>query len=285
MRGYARLGLLLLLLLTLAAGGCTRLFFHPMTPHVFDPATVGIAYRAVDFQASDGVDLHGWFLPSRQEETHGTVLFLYGNAENMSTHIASVNWLPEQGFNVFMFDYRGYGKSGGRTGLAGLHLDIDAALQLLAGADETTPIIVFGQSLGGALALTAVAASPWREQVAGVVVEGAFSSYRRIAREKLAGHWLTRPLAWPFSLTVSERYRPLEAAAGLSPIPLLLVYAGDDDIVPSHHGDMLYEAARSPKWLWRIDGIGHIMAFVDDDRRRDLTRLLRQWLSESSSGR
>jgi uncharacterized protein len=277
--------LLLLSAALIALGACTRLFFHPMAQQVFDPATAGIVYEAVDFEATDGTRLHGWFLPSQLPDVEGTVLFLYGNAENKSTHIASVYWMPEHGYNVFLFDYRGYGGSGGRPTLSGLHDDIESALRYLISRPEpsTKHIIVFGQSLGGALALTAVSDSAWRPHIEGVVVEGAFSGYRAIAREKMAGFWLMRPLAWPFSLTVSDRYDPVDAAARISPIPLLLVYANEDDIVPVHHGEVLYEAARSPKWLWKIGSIAHITAFVDGGRRQDLVALMRSWSGSGTS--
>ncbi len=273
--------LLLLTPLLLSLGACTQLFFHPMRDQAFDPSSAGIVYEEVGFDAEDGTRLHGWFLPSRLPDADATVLFLYGNAENKSTHIASVYWLPEHGFNVLLFDYRGYGGSGGRPTLPGLHEDIDAALRYLLSRPEPSSqrIIVFGQSLGGSLALTAIAESPWRSHIEGVIVEGAFSGYRRIAREKLGSFWLTRPLAWPFSLTISDRYRPVESAAMISPIPLLLVYAAGDEIVPVHHGDLLYEAAESPKWLWKIDGIAHITAFVDEGRREEMVSLIRRWLS------
>lgn len=268
--------------LMLAQSACTQLFFHPLAQPVFDPADAGIVYETVTFEAGDGTRLHGWFLPSRLPDAEATVLFLYGNAENKSTHIASVYWLPEHGFNVLMFDYRGYGGSAGRPTLPGMHDDIDAALRHLLSRPEPSSqrIIVFGQSLGGSLALTAVADSPWRSHIHGVVVEGAFSGYRAIAREKLSGFWLTWPLAWPFSLTISDHYRPLDAAARISPIPLLLVYSTEDDIVPAHHGERLYDAARSPKHLWKVDGIPHIAAFIDDDRRRELVSLIKRWLQE-----
>jgi uncharacterized protein len=275
---------LLLVPLMLLQAGCTQLFFHPLAQRVFDPADAGIVYEEVEFEAADGTRLHGWYLPSRLTPAEGTVLFLYGNAENKSTHIASVYWLPGYGFNVFLFDYRGYGGSAGRPTLPGMHEDIEAALGYLVSRSGPKRIIVFGQSLGGALALTAVADSRWRAHIDGVVVEAAFSGYRAIVREKMSDFWLTRPLAWPFSLTISDRYRPLEAAGKIAPIPLLFVCSTADEIVPAHHCELLYEAARRPKYLWKIDDIGHISAFVDEGRRGELSSLLRSWFASESGG-
>ena len=155
-----------------------------------------------------------------------TVLFLHGNAENISTHIASVAWLPAKGYNVFLFDYRGYGRSAGEPSLPGLHLDTEAALAAVFAMAEVNAdrIVVFRQSLGGDVAITALAGSAYRHRIRAMVIEGAFSSYRGIAREKLAGLWLTWPLQWPLSLAMDDQYKPLEAIGRISPVPVLVIH-------------------------------------------------------------
>lgn len=83
------------ILLLFAAGllsGCSRLFFLPEQGHRWDPATVGVNYEDVWFRAEDGTRLHGWFLPA--DEARGTIVFLHGNAENVSTHIGAVHCCP-----------------------------------------------------------------------------------------------------------------------------------------------------------------------------------------------
>ncbi len=195
--------------LALALGGCTGVIFQPMHQLVLTPDQIGLDYEEVEFEAADGVPLHGWFLPA-QAPRRGSILFLHGNAQNISTHIASVAWLPAQGFDVLLFDYRGYGESEGSPSLAGLHLDFEAALQALLARPEIERdrVIVFGQSLGGSLAITALAASPLRHQVRALIVEGAFTSYRALAREKLADFWLTWPVA---GAARPDHRRPLPA--------------------------------------------------------------------------
>ena len=121
-------------------------------------------------------------------------------------------------------------------------------------------IAVFGQSLGGALALTAIAASPHKKRLRALVIEGAFSGYRQIAQEKLAEYWLTWPLQIPLSLTIDDNYSPIKAAAALAPLPLLIIQGGKDNVVPPHHGVALFEAARHPKAIWRLPTVGHIQA-------------------------
>jgi len=281
---------LLLLLVCLQPLGCTSLIFRPMAEHVLTPDRISLEYRDVDFEAADGVKLHGWFLPAQAvDKTVGkgyvgerpgacTLLFLHGNAQNISTHIASVFWLPAKGVNVFLFDYRGYGRSAGRPDLAGAHLDFAAALDRLMVLPEVDPerVVVLGQSLGGSIAIVGLARSPHKERVRALVTDGAFSDYRAIAREKLAGFFLTWPLQWPLSYTFDGDHRPLEAIAEISPIPVLIIQGLADQVVPPHHGEALYAAAGEPKELWLLPETEHINTFMAAANRARLLAYLQR---------
>ena len=264
-------------LLSLTLAGCTQVFFQPHRAKVITPDQLGLAHEEVRFRSSDGLELYGWFLPA-QGEAAGTVLFLHGNAENISTHILSVSWLPARRFNVFLFDYRGYGASEGKPTLSGVQDDIDAAMRtLLARTDvNRNRIIVYGQSLGGSLAAYYVANSAFRDPIRALVIESAFSSYAGIVREKLAATWLTWPFQWLPSLTVDERFSPLPAMKMISPIPLLVIQGDQDAIVPLHHAQRLYDAALEPKQLWLVPGAGHIQAMRQDIQRDRLVNYLLQ---------
>jgi fermentation-respiration switch protein FrsA (DUF1100 family) len=278
---FLRRALPILAGLALALGGCTGLIFQPMRELVLTPDQIGLDYREVDFQAADGVRLHGWFLPASAPR-RGSILFLHGNAQNISTHIASVAWLPAQGFDVLLFDYRGYGRSGGSPSLAGLHLDFEAALATLLAWPGIDPhrVIVLGQSLGASVAITALASSPRRPQVRALIVGGAFTGYRALAREKLAAFWLTWPLQVPLGLTIDDRYRPIDVIDELAPMPLLIVHGEEDRVVPPDHAIALYEAARPPKALWLVPGAGHIETFMTADSRATLVAYLIRTLPE-----
>jgi fermentation-respiration switch protein FrsA (DUF1100 family) len=251
-----------------ALAGCGSLFFLPQQQLVRSPANLGLAYEDVTFASADGTLLHGWFLPA-QGAVKGTILFFHGNAENISTHIGAVYWLPEQGYNLFLPDYRGFGRSQGSPDIAGVQQDAAAALAYLRqrpGVDQRR-LVVFDQSIGGAIALTTVAEHG--RDLKAVIVESAFSGYRTIAREKLAEAWLTWPLQWPLAYTIDDAYSPMERMARLDGVAKLFIYGTDDEIVPFSHGERLYGAAGGERELWVIPGGRHIEAF---GRFRDVYR-------------
>jgi fermentation-respiration switch protein FrsA (DUF1100 family) len=235
------------------------------------PAQFNLAYEDVFFDTADAVRLHGWWLPTQTEETLGTVIFLHGNAENISTHISSVIWLPAVGFNVFLFDYRGYGLSQGKPDFEGLHRDVEAALALMTQrADISSNLIVFGQSLGASLAITSLATSAYKDKIRALVIDSAFSGYRDIVQEKLASFWLTWPFQWPLSLGVSNTYHPLKDISRLSPIPVLIIHGTADQIIPVYHAQRLYAAAKQPKQIWLIPNGQHIQSMNHKDLRQRL---------------
>ena len=272
----------LLVLLTTAA--CTSVFFQPSSVLVATPGLYGIDYQPVELRAADGTGLFAWFLPARGE-AKATVLYLHGNAENISTHFANVAWMPAAGFNVLALDYRGYGGSEGRPTLAGVQLDIDAAMRTLLERPDVNPqrIVIFGQSLGGALAIYYAAHSKYRSHVRAVIADSAFADYRLVVREKLADVPLTWPFQWLPKYTVDDDYSPRAAVAAVSPIPLLLIHGERDGIVPLHHSELLFQAAHEPKALWRIPDAGHIQALLNAPVRKRLAEFMQRYSGEDST--
>lgn len=255
--------------------GCSSLFFYPQRMLINNPHLQDVDYHDLFFKTPDGLMLHGWFLKSR-EKSNGTVLFLHGNAENISTHVNNVLWLVENGYDVFLFDYRGYGKSEGHPTLEGVHIDAAAAIDTLFNLPYTNKkrIIVFGQSLGGAIAVYAVANSPYKDSIDVIIIDSAFSSYRLITREKLAELIITWPFQYPFSFFVSDYYSPVRWIRKVHPVSVLIIHGDKDKVVPVHHSANIYKEAQNPKKLWILEGKGHIEGVRDKDFRDRLLQYL-----------
>jgi fermentation-respiration switch protein FrsA (DUF1100 family) len=271
---------LYLVLVIFTLSGCSSLIFLPQKQTYVTPQMLHIKSEDVYFH-SDNYVLHGWWLHANQPPK-GTILFLHGNAENISTHIASVYWLPAQGYDVFMFDYRGYGLSTGEPDLPGIHRDYAAALDYLfhrSGAN-TKNVFVFGQSLGAAVVLVGTDTSPYKSRLRAVITEGAFTSYRRVAREMFGRVWFTWLFQWPLSLTINDDYRPIDHIAKISPTPVLLIHSEQDEVIPFHNAIELYAAAREPKTLWVLKNVRHIHAFNYSENRKKLVEYLQQHLAK-----
>lgn len=255
---------------------CTQVFFQPHHQLIDTPERYGVAYQNEYLQAQDGTKLNAWFLPA-QGVTKGTILFLHGNAENISTHFRSVMWLPAQGYNVLALDYRGYGASDGLPTLAGAQQDIDAAFKYLLTHSQVDPhrIVILGQSLGGSLALFYSGHSRYRRDIRAVVSDSAFADYRWEARDSLAKFILTWPLQWLPWLLVDNDYAPQDAVGLISPIPLLIIHGEQDNVVSLSHARRLFERAKQPKELLIVPGAGHIEALNDAVVRLRLLDFLR----------
>jgi fermentation-respiration switch protein FrsA (DUF1100 family) len=278
----------LLLLLTVLLSGCTQLFFQPHSFLIDTPERHGIKYQIENLQAADGTSLNAWFLPAQDlngskdgGKAKATVLFLHGNAENISTHFRNVAWLPAEGYNVLALDYRGYGASEGTPSLAGMQLDIDAAMRSLLAHKGVDPnrIVIFGQSLGGALAIYYAAHTAYRANIRAVVIDSSFFDYRMIVKEKLAGFFLTWPFQWLPWLTVDDDYSPANSVAAISPLPLLLIHGDQDVVVPPYHSQLLFERAKEPKQLWIVPGAGHIQSQESPAIRKRLAEFLKHYTS------
>ncbi|QJX03311.1 alpha/beta hydrolase [Alcanivorax sp. IO_7] len=241
-----------------ALTGCSGLFFYPAKPWAQNPARQGLAYEDVVLIHPDGLRLHGWWLPARGY-SRGTVYFLHGNAENISTHLMNVHWLPERGYNVFLLDYRGYGLSEGDPDLPGALADVQLGLDWLeaSGRLADKPLVLFGQSLGGALGTGVLARESNDGRVDCVMLEASFASYRGIANDVMKRSWLLWPLRWMVLPTLPERARdPERHIAGLAPRPLLVMHSKEDPVIPFAQGERLFAAAEQPKTFQPLKG-GH----------------------------
>ena len=281
--------------------GCSHFFLQPhKTIYPFITADK-VPFAPVSFESEDGVPLTGWYFKTQDvcstptyrlqcsdlkpQKARGIILQLHGNGENMSTHYRSVAWMALHGFDVFVFDYRSYGQSGGSRSVSGAIKDAIAAQHWVQNKAQglKIPWIAYGQSLGGSLLLKTLRDLPRDENLKFIVVEGAFSSYPGIAREKLAQTWVTWPFQWLAYLLVSGTWSPdRPELARISPTPILFIYSEQDPIVPIHHGERMYRRLGEPKEFWRIPEPGHVnVSYVNRGNYRE--KLIQKIESEISS--
>jgi fermentation-respiration switch protein FrsA (DUF1100 family) len=227
-----------------------RLLYFPDARAAF---TGDLRGHTVTLHTSDGLDLAAWYTPPRGADTGTRVLVCNGNAGNYADRALLARALTARGMGVLLFDYRGYGGNAGRPSEAGLAADADAAQQWLAEHGGGERLVYFGESVGAAVA----AGLAQRHPPAGLVLRSPFPSLAAAARVQLhvGVGWLLR-----------DHYRVTEAVQAAS-VPLLVVLAGDDAIVPPALGRQVYDAAPQPKRLIEIDGAGHNdRAVLDGDQ-------------------
>jgi pimeloyl-ACP methyl ester carboxylesterase len=220
------------------------LLYFPSRRIHHSPADAGLAYRDLWFETDDGERLHGWWV-KRRAAALGHVLLCHGNAGNVGDRVLHASVLTAVGFDVWLFDYRGYGHSSGTPGEQGTYRDARAALACLRRQPDVdcSRVLYFGESLGGAVAIELALAHP----PAGLVLLSAFTSVREMGRVHYA--------VIPTSL-VPDAYPSLRLIGRLR-APLLVLHGEDDAIVPVEHGIALFDAAPDPKRLRIVPGVGH----------------------------
>ena len=207
------------------------------------PSDLGLAAREVSIDTDDGERLHGWFVASERHR-RGHVLFCHGNGGNIGDRLYQASLLATVGFDILLFDYRGYGRSSGRPSEEGTYRDARAAREVLLRQEQVTDsrVIYLGESLGGAVALALALDAP----ALGLVLQSTFSSVRDMARE----HYRLPGFLVPDAYPNRARVKKLRS-------PLLILHGERDEIVPARHGRALFDAAPEPKSLRLFPGLGH----------------------------
>jgi uncharacterized protein len=212
--------------------------------------------------------LHAWWIPAPNHQEHFTVLpnepaklasakvLLYfgGRGSNKSYHLPRIAGLRQIGFSILMIDYRGYGQSAGDLpSEVQLYEDSQAAWTYLTHDRKIAPaqIMIYGESLGGAVALDLAVKQPTAR---GVILQSTFTSMADIAKHTSWMQW------FPIDLLLTERFNSLAKMRSLQ-IPVLILHGETDPVVPSYMGQLLYDAAPTPKRLLLIPGKGHFSIY------------------------
>jgi fermentation-respiration switch protein FrsA (DUF1100 family) len=217
--------------------------FFPDPVMVGTPADFGLEYEEVFFHAEDGVKLHGWWVPQAGAPT---LLWFHGNAGNISHRLENLKLQWERlGVQIFIFDYREYGRSQGRISREGSYLDAAAAYRYLTADRGLTgeEIIFFGRSLGSALATGLAIKEPCRA----LIIESAFTNSQDMARLYAPFLFDWRPRVPYDNLGKIDKIR----------VPVLVIHGEEDEIIPVEMGRRVFAAAPEPKELYIIPGAHH----------------------------
>ena len=243
----------LIVLSTTLFGGCRiedRFIFHPDHVTDRDPSHIGLRFEDVFFTTQDGLRLHVWFIP--HQEARATLVWFHGNAGNISDRLLNIKLLHDRiATNIFIFDYRGYGRSEGTVSEKGTYLDGEAAMNYLLRRDDAAArrLILFGRSLGAAVA----AEMAIRFNSLGLILESPFVSIREMAQAIFP----SLPIAW----LLRTRFDTMEKVR-LVKAPILVLHGDRDATVPFSQGKKVFEVASQPKKFYRIVGAKHNDTFV-----------------------
>ncbi len=261
-----------------AVGFFDQQFYRPSSRDYGMAAELGLQPESVTFSSGDGTTLHGWFL-NAGDEPRGTVICFHGSDRNITYTTRNVAWLTQHSLNVFVFDYRGYGQSGGEPNRKGIVEDSVAAIDYVLSRPDVPAdsVILYGQSMGGQLALNAAS----MRQDVGIRLVIAEATYARQSYHlsdklgQLGPLWLVKWGGW---LLTSDEFSGEAAVANLESTPVLLVHGSADTGVSPYHSERLYDAAAGAKEIWRYEGQGHLRIFKDGPPQERLVEFIEKHL-------
>lgn len=212
------------------------------------PSQFGIAdFEELFIPTPDGESLSAFFIrANKQHMRNVTVLMFHGNAGNIGYRLPIAKILVDDlHCNVLMLQYRGYGLSSGNPNEKGLNIDAQTGLDYIRQRHELrgTKIVIYGQSIGGAVAVSLTARNQKHEDIAGVILENTFTSIKKLIPSAFPPARFLAPLChqiWPNE----------ETLPAITKIPILFLSGLKDEIIPPSHMAKLYQVCRAPK-VWR----------------------------------
>jgi len=242
--------LIVILCLLAGCGLENRLIFHPTSDIARTPRDVGLEYQDLYFTTADNVRLNGWFIP--HPLASATMIWFHGNAGNIGDRVDNIKILHEKiRISIFIFDYRGYGRSPGSSSEATTYLDGEAAMNFVRSQlqVESKNLLIFGRSLGAAVAAEMAS----RHDSRAVILESPFASIGEMAG-------LMLPVV-PIGPLLSAKFDVI-AKVGKITAPLLVLHGDQDEIIPFEQGQRVFAAARQPKQFYPIKGANHNDTFI-----------------------
>jgi len=250
--------------------GCASVFFQPDQRVYRTPSFYDLKYDDIYFDSYDKTPLHAWRIYPLSK-SKGLVFVAHGNAQNLSAHFVAWTWLIEEGYEVFIFDYREYGKSKGESSIKGSIEDTRAALDYL---DETYEgsYVAIGQSLGGTMLLNAVEKRD-NKKIKAFVIDSTFAGFSHIVQSKMDAIWFTWPFQWIPNLTLPSDYDALDKVQEVKK-PLLFIHGSLDTVISVDASWYLFELSPTPKEMWIVKNASHIQGLENPRVQKDFIKFL-----------
>ncbi|MEI7997883.1 MAG: alpha/beta hydrolase [Candidatus Omnitrophota bacterium] len=219
------------------------------------PSHAGLSFEDLYLTTVDHIKINAWFVKASSDAS--TIIFAHGNAGTMSDRVMRIKFLHDLGFNVLIFDYRGYGRSQGEPTEKGIYLDAQAAYDYLQTRMDINHerIIAYGASLGGVVMIDLAT----QKRFAALVVESSFTSAADMALRYY-------PLLPSFMLSIK-----LDSLSKINKItiPKLFLHSAEDQTVPFSMGQKLYTKAANPKSFLLIHGGHNDGALMSDTKAKE----------------
>ena len=226
-----------------------NLIYAPNKQLLLNPNNIGLDFEDVRINTSDGLSLHGWYIPGPNKLT---LVWFHGNSGNISTRLDSIGDVRKNlGYNIFIFDYRGYGLSSGDTSEEGTYSDSDAVMSYLLSSKDLEPsqTVLWGHSLGCAIATKVATKYPIRT----LILQSGFTSIPAMSSHKypfLPGIGLLTRILFKTKYDILSKLGSVQ-------VPILVIHGDQDSVVPHFMGETIFSHARSPKRFYSVKGAGH----------------------------
>ena len=255
--------------------GCSSLLYYPTHVKYVNERKLPIPPKEVHFSSAHNKDLVAWFFQSPIKPAKGAIIFFHGNGQNLSAHFSTLYWIVKKGYDLFIFDYPGYGITPGQstpknTVEAGL-----AAVKWVHEKLPRTPLAVYAQSLGGAVGMRTLEELNGQPPICLLVLESTFDSYHAVARDALASTvwtWIFQPFAY---VLISDSWSPKDEMSRLT-MPKIVMHSKQDPVIRYQRGRDVFNDLPEPKVFWEVKGVEHAGGFYGPDAGYFQAKLLKR---------
>ncbi|MCK4256408.1 alpha/beta hydrolase [candidate division WOR-3 bacterium] len=241
-----------------------RNIYFPTRSIDVTPKDIGLKYEDLYITTEDGVEINAWYIPAPSGEI--TILLCHGNGGNISHRLDIIRIFNTIGYNVLIFDYRGYGRSKGRISEKGTYFDALAAYNYIVEKKEidAEKICILGRSLGGPIAIDLAT----RINKGVIISESGFTSIMDMAK---VGYGVRIPAKF-----LSHKYDALTKIKSVN-IPILIMHSKNDPMIPFEQGRRLFDAANQPKEFYQGSG-SHDDIYLEDEYWKRIGEFVAKYL-------